>query len=57
VLVNVEVIIAKKKKEMNVEGRKIVRAVSESKVLRINNTFRRLILRRIGKVKGCRSEF
>jgi hypothetical protein len=57
VLVNVEVVIVKKKKEINVEDYKTIRAVLESKVLKINNTFRRLILRRIDKVKGYRSEF
>jgi hypothetical protein len=57
VLVNVEVAIAKKKEEMNIEGRKTAGAVLESKVLRINNAFRRLILKRIDKVKGYRSEF
>jgi hypothetical protein len=57
VLVNIEVVIAKKEEEMNVEDCKTIRAVSESKVLRINNAFRRLILRRIDKVKGRRSEF
>jgi hypothetical protein len=57
VLVNVEVVIVKKKKEMNIEDYKTIRVVSESKVLRINNAFRRLILRRIDKVKGYRSEF
>jgi hypothetical protein len=57
VLVNVEVIIAKKEKEINVEDYKIIRAVLESKVLRINNAFKRLVLKRIDKVKGYRSEF
>jgi hypothetical protein len=57
VLVDVEVVIAKKKKEINVEGRKTVRVVLESKVLRINNASRRLILKRIDKVKSYRSEF
>jgi hypothetical protein len=54
VLVNIEVIIVKKKKKINY---KIIKAVLESKVLKINNAFRRLILRRIDKVKGRRSEF
>jgi hypothetical protein len=57
VLVNVGVIIVKKKEEINVEGYKTVEAVLESEVLRINNTSRRLILKRIDKVKDYRSEF
>jgi hypothetical protein len=57
VLVNVEVIIVKKKEKINIEDYKITKVVLESKVLRINNTFRRLILRRIDKVKDYRSEF
>jgi hypothetical protein len=57
VLVNIKVVIVKKKKEMNIEGYKTIKVVLESKVLKINNAFRRLILRRIDKVKGRRSEF
>jgi hypothetical protein len=55
VLVNVEVAIVKK--EINVEDPKTTRAVLKSKVLRISNASRPLILRRIDKVKGHRSEF
>jgi hypothetical protein len=57
VLVDVGVVIAKKEEEMNVGGRKTVGVILGSKVLRINNASRRLILRRIDKVKGCKSEF
>jgi hypothetical protein len=57
VLVNIEVVIVKKKKEINIEGYKTIRAVLKSKVLRINNTFRRLILRRIDKVKDYKNKF
>jgi hypothetical protein len=57
VLVNIEVVIVKKKKEINIEGYKTIKAVSESKVLRINNAFGRLLLRRIDKVKDRRSDF
>jgi hypothetical protein len=57
VLVNVEVVIVKEEEKINVGDCKTVRAVLESEVLRINNASRRLVLRRIDKVKGRRSEF
>jgi hypothetical protein len=57
VLVNIKVIIIKKEEEINIENYKIIKAVLKSKVLRINNTFRRLILKRIDKVKDYKSKF
>ena len=46
-----------KKKVKIYKDYKTVEAVLKPKVLRVNSAFRRRILKRIGKIKGHRSEF